>query len=156
MSEIKRKARVLEINTNGETLIDFAIKDVKRKFDGEVIDIVIDIGLIIKYLGIKKDKHVIHYYSDKHSILIIKEENEEPDYYVFKVNEEDLSNRIKLFHLTINEESNRLHTFQRGVWENTLRQISETCRRKGSKNAKKKKENSTGNGSGKGKRGTSG
>ena len=94
----------------------------RQQIDDSIYDVVINIGLILSIMGIRKDG-LCYYHLEPESIAVGEQDNE---YFVFKISANN--SKMKIFHVKIQEHGITLETFQRGRWENILEAVAESVR----------------------------
>lgn len=100
---------------DNKSFISLGLASARQQINNFMLDVIINIGLILKALGTHDED--LWYYRLEHDNLIIEEKNHE--YFVFKKSKTDDS-KIKIFQVKVGNHGLNLETFQRGGWEKTL------------------------------------
>jgi hypothetical protein len=112
----------------GQTVPSFINYNARLSPNNDVLDTIINIGLILDYVSTRTEEG-FQYYNDVEQSLVVARTKEDDivNYYVFRMTTEDISKRIKLFHAML-YDSIKVEIFTRGPWEVFNRQLAETCR----------------------------
>lgn len=115
-----------------KSLVESGLNELRQELDRRVLNVVIDIGLILDALGIQDSTGELSFLDKDHELeTIITQDNldsETRTNYIIYVNK--LGNREELlFYATVYKNDIRMSTFRRGIWEDVLTQLAETCRR---------------------------
>jgi hypothetical protein len=130
---------------NENSLVASGLKDIRQTLRSQVLNVIINIGLVLDALGIAEDgQEGIAYYDELHDIKISSKDEYGTTAYAIVFGPYKSNGETVLFKAPFYESEVRAIIFKRGPWEDVLTQLAETCRViTRSINASEEKENNS-------------